>query len=171
MERTKILIEAIKEEGIDNILYLPCSTMTDLIGEFEKNTDINIYPLSREDEGIGLITGLYLAGKKPLLLIQDSGLGNSYNSIISLLETYQIPVPIICTRRGSIGEISAPNAMWADNTSALHKVLGLQEFLLGVTVPVSFWKNALKGAFFHSHLVNRPVIIQINLRNKSEYND
>lgn len=171
MTRDSAIISAIKEEGINVIYYVPCSTMVDIIKYFEKDMAVEIYPISREEEGVGLIAGAYLAGLRPLLLIQDSGLGNSYNAIIALLQCYQIPVPIITTRRGSVGEISAPNAMWADNTSMINKVLGLQEFLLGALLPLDMWKNAILGAFYHSKLVNKPVVIQVNLRNKGEFHD
>ena len=171
MERAEIIIEAIEEEGIDCILYVPCSTMTLIIDHFEKKDGFDIFPISREEEGVGMIMGLYLAGRKPLLLIQDSGLGNSYNAIVALLSAYQVPVPIMATRRGSIGEISAPNALWSDNTSAVNKILNLHEFLLGATVPIQMWKRAVLGAFYHAKLVNRPVIIQVNLRNRGEYRD
>lgn len=171
MTRDKAVIDAIKEEGINIIYYVPCSTMIDVIHFFESDATVEIYPISREEEGIGLITGAYLSGLRPLLLIQDSGLGNSYNAIIALLHCYNIPVPIMVTRRGSVGEISAPNAMWAENTSMVNKVMGIQEFLLGAILPIEMWKNAIKGAFYHSKLVNKPVIIQVNLRNKGEFND
>jgi len=171
MKRCEILIKAIEKEKIDTILYMPCSTMIDIIEHFQKKKDVSIFPISREEEGIGLITGLFLSGKKPLLMIQDSGLGNSYNAIITLLKCYQIPVVILITRRGSVGEVSAPNALWADNTSMLNKVLGLQEFLLGVNVPIELWGNAIQSAFHHAKLVNNPVLLQVNLRNRGEYSD
>lgn len=169
MKRDTAIINAILKEQIDVIFYVPCSTMIDIISYFEKSRKVDIYPISREEEGVGLITGAYLAGLKPLLLIQDSGLGNSYNAIVSLLQCYEIPVPIIVTRRGSIGEISAPNALWSVTTSDINQVLGVHEFLLGAVVPVELWENAVVGAFNHSKLLNRPVIIQVNLRNKGEF--
>lgn len=163
MSRSEALIEAIEEFGINTIFYLPCSTMKEVINHFEFKKNVELVPINREEEGIGLITGMYMSGLKPLLLIQDSGLGNSYNAIVSLLQLYHIAVPIVVTMRGYFMEISSPNSIWSSNTSAINRTLNLKEYILDDTLEIDFWKNRIIGAFSHLSIIHNPIIIQINL--------
>lgn len=64
-------------------------------------------PATREAEAIGIAAGAYLAGKKPVVYMQNSGLLDSINEVTSLLLPYQIPVLFSVTWRGFPGE-SAP---------------------------------------------------------------
>jgi sulfopyruvate decarboxylase alpha subunit len=66
----------------------------------EKDEGIKTIPVTREEEGVGICAGAYLAGKKTFMLIQSSGLGNSFNAIASLLKTYRIPILILASYRG-----------------------------------------------------------------------
>jgi len=50
---------------------------------------------------------LYLGGKRPTVLLQSSGLGNSLNALTSLLIPYQIPVLMVVSMRGDLGEWNA----------------------------------------------------------------
>ena|SRR3990167_8633327 len=54
---------------------------------------------TREDEAIGIAVGAKLAGKNPLVYMQNSGLGNSVDIITSLLKPYNINIDIIVQKR------------------------------------------------------------------------
>ena len=49
-------------------------------------------PVTREEEGVGIAAGAALAGGKPLLLMQNSGLGNCVNALASLTGLYELPL-------------------------------------------------------------------------------
>lgn len=95
----KILI-FLKEHNYDFGVTLPCGKLKNLFNLFNKEEEIQIVPLTREEEGIGICAGAYLAGKKPFMLIASSGLGNSFNAIASLLKIYSIPLLILASYRG-----------------------------------------------------------------------
>ncbi len=63
----------------------------------------------REEEGVGIAAGAALAGKKPLLLMQNSGLGNTINALMSLTRLYRLPLFIAyeSSRRPGRKNISA----------------------------------------------------------------
>lgn len=92
------IINILKQNKIEYTATLPCIKVKNLISLFPKNF-IHI-PLTREEEGIGICTGLYLAGKRSIMLIQSSGIGNSINAIMSLAKYYKIPLPILISQRG-----------------------------------------------------------------------
>ena len=54
-----------------------------------------------------MLSGAYLAGKRGALLMQNSGLGNCVNTIASLNIAAQIPVVMVISHRGDLGEYNA----------------------------------------------------------------
>ena len=60
--------------------------------------------LTREEDGVGISAGAYLAGARPLVVIQSSGLGNMFNALLSLTVTYGLPLPILASWRGGEGK-------------------------------------------------------------------
>ena len=98
------IISFLKDNGFDFGVTFPSSKLKNLLEMIEDDDEIFTVPVTREEEGVGVCAGAYLAGKKPFMLIQSSGLGNSFNAIASLLKTYRIPVLIIAEHRGSYNE-------------------------------------------------------------------
>lgn len=96
------VIEIMKKEGIDLIATLPCDRIKNLLPLVSKN-----FPeikLTREENGVGICAGAYLAGGKPLMLIQSTGLGNMINALESLNIICKIPLPVLTSWRGTYGE-------------------------------------------------------------------
>ena len=60
----------------------------------------------REEEGLGILSGAYLAGRRGALLMQNSGLGNCVNTLASLNVAGQIPVVLVISHRGDLGEFN-----------------------------------------------------------------
>ena len=98
------IISFLKDNGFDFGVTFPSGKLNNLLEMIEDDEEIFTVPVTREEEGVGVCAGAYLAGKKPFMLIQSSGLGNSFNAIASLLKTYRIPVLIIAEHRGSYNE-------------------------------------------------------------------
>jgi sulfopyruvate decarboxylase TPP-binding subunit len=55
---------------------------------------------SREEEAVGLAAGLALGGARPLVVMQQSGVGNALNAVFTLAEAYDIRFPILVVDRG-----------------------------------------------------------------------
>ena len=89
-----------EDEGYSHAIILPCERMGKLIEYIQNSSSIETVLVTREEEGVGISAGLFLSGKKPFMLIQSSGLGNSINAICSLLLAYQIPLLFVCSYRG-----------------------------------------------------------------------
>ena len=51
----------------------------------ENDKDIYYSAIPREEEGMGICAGAYLENKLPCIMMQNTGIGNSVNSIVSLL--------------------------------------------------------------------------------------
>ncbi|MBI4402252.1 MAG: sulfopyruvate decarboxylase subunit alpha [Nitrospirae bacterium] len=61
-------------------------------------------PSVREDEAVAMAAGAYMAGKVPAVLMQNSGLGTSLNTLISLNLIYRQPCLLIVSWRGFEGK-------------------------------------------------------------------
>ena len=98
MFNSETAIEAFLNSGIDYLIHVPATGMTSIYDFFEnRNSCINV---SREEEGIALAAGISLAGKLPLVFIQQSGVGNMLNAFIGLADGYDIYFPILVLDRG-----------------------------------------------------------------------
>ena len=86
------LYRQFKQKGFNFFIGIPGSELQDLIKAVQMDKD-NIYvPVNREDTAVAMAVGAYFAGKKPLVFLQNSGLGNIINILTSLLKLYEIPI-------------------------------------------------------------------------------
>ncbi len=76
------------------IAGIPCSKLKYFTDRIKK-----YIPCTREDEAMALAVGAYLAGKKPLVFLQNSGLGNIVDVITSLLKPYGIKIDLLISVR------------------------------------------------------------------------
>jgi len=96
----EIILHFLRVNGYDFGVIFPSSRLKGLYRLLEESDNFTIVNVTREEEGVGVCAGAHLAGKKPFMLIQSTGLGNSFNAIASLLKTYRIPILIIVSFRG-----------------------------------------------------------------------
>lgn len=143
MEIDKEIYDLIKSSDIDLILSLPCIYLKDLLIIINKENDIRNIPLTREEEGIGIFAGAYLGGMRPLMLIQNSGLGNSINAIKSLLELYEIPSAIMMSHRGSEGERIKAQIPMGNISEDLLKLIGFKVYEIENSSQIGIISKAL----------------------------
>lgn len=114
MDPTDHLYDTLKSTGLDFFVSVPCKLLGDLIDRLASDESIIYTPVSREEEGVGLACGAHLAGRRPAVVMQNSGFGNSVNAVLSLLNYYKVPVVFVVSHRGSPGEpIEAQKMMGA----------------------------------------------------------
>jgi len=92
------IVRALKEAGVDLFVTLPCEKARPLIDRVSEN--FRHIALATEEEGVGICAGAFLAGSKPAMLVQSSGVGHMINAICSLTKTYELPLLIFVSWRG-----------------------------------------------------------------------
>jgi sulfopyruvate decarboxylase subunit alpha len=97
------IVHCMLAEGIDFVCSVPCVMLAGVIRRIEQAPVAHI-PVTREEEGVGIAAGASLGGRRPALLMQNSGLGNSINALLSLTKLYGLPLPLIISQRGGKGE-------------------------------------------------------------------
>jgi len=100
MLSSEIFSKLLLSKGFDFYTGVPCSLLSGLIRIIDDDPKTPYFPAVREDAAVGLCTGAYLAGKLPVLLMQNSGLGYCLNAFTSLNLIYKIPVLVIMSWRG-----------------------------------------------------------------------
>lgn len=92
-----------KEAGFDFFTGVPCSFLTPLINRVIGGADFAYVPAASEGEAVAIAAGAWLAGRKTVMMMQNSGLGNAVNPLTSLNYPFKIPTLIIVTWRGGPG--------------------------------------------------------------------
>ncbi|MCP3944183.1 MAG: hypothetical protein GY710_22275 [Desulfobacteraceae bacterium] len=98
------LIKQIENNNFNFAAGVPCGVLKDYINHFSENNNIHHIIAQNESEAVAITAGAYLAGKKPILYMQNSGFFKSINEFTSLLIPYNIPLLSIITYRGCEGE-------------------------------------------------------------------
>lgn len=98
-----LIVDTMLSEGIDFVCSMPCVMLAGVLKKLAQAPVTHI-PVTREEEGVGIAAGAALGGKRPALLMQNSGLGNSLNALLSLTRLYRLPLPLIISQRGGKGE-------------------------------------------------------------------
>src|SRR5205807_9752136 len=79
--RPETLIEEFKKNGVTHIITIPDSETNYLYELMEQQPWLDIVPTSREGETFAIALGLNLAGKVPVILIQNTGMMESGDSL------------------------------------------------------------------------------------------
>jgi len=104
MKISQQIIHKLKKGGVNFFLSVPCKLLANMITILEQDKEIYYTAIPREEEGMGICAGAYLGNKLPCLMMQNTGIGNSVNAIVSLLQLYQVPVVFLISYRGTPGE-------------------------------------------------------------------
>lgn len=127
---------ALVNEGVDWATGVPCSLLTGLFAELEAGTKgIDYVPAPREDTAVGLAVGAALAGRRPLVLMQNSGLGYCLNVLTSLTLVYGIHPFLVVSWRGHDGRDAVEHDVIGRELVALLDVLGIAWHVLDPTDP------------------------------------
>jgi sulfopyruvate decarboxylase subunit alpha len=98
------IVAGLKKAGIDFIATLPDEKVVEVIRTVESDPAVKHVPLCREEEGIGICAGAYLAGKKTALIMQNAGFLNSCNALTTTSLQFQIPILLLIYYAGDMGD-------------------------------------------------------------------
>ena len=128
MDSSDAIYNGLKDVGIDFIVSVPCVNLSKILNMIDYDDEIIHIPVTREEEGIGICAGAYLGGKKPAILMQNSGLGNSINALKSLTELYEMPLLMIMSHRGTEGENICGQVPMGESTPRILEAMDFKFF-------------------------------------------
>ena len=97
-----------RERGYDFYTGVPCSFLTPFINRAISSNMTDYVGAASEGEAVAIAAGAWLAGRKTVVMCQNSGLGNCINPITSLNFPFRIPTLLITTWRGQPGVADEP---------------------------------------------------------------
>ena len=113
MNPSLAVYQGMKRAGINFATSVPCVNLQELLALVSGDPDIIHVPVTREEEGVGICAGAWMGGRRPALLMQNSGLGNSINALASLDMLYGIPLLMIISHRGARASRLSVRCPWA----------------------------------------------------------
>ena len=147
------VIDIMKACGIDTALTLPCDRMKKLLPLIPLN--FKEVRLMREEGGVGIAAGLYMAGRKPAMVIQSTGIGNSLNVLSSLHKTFEMPLPILASWRGVYKENIPAQVHWGKSLPGVLDNTGIPYVVVEKPAELS----AVRSAIFTAYEENTPYVV------------
>jgi sulfopyruvate decarboxylase subunit alpha len=165
-QRSNAVIEGIEAINPDHVLHLASSTLKRVLDHFISGPGAvgrRVFAMPREEEGVIVAAGLALAGRRPLMVFQDNGIGNLLTALLTFPQPYHVPLFGIVTRRGGLGEYNSMIHTISERSEALLDAAGVRWFQLDARTPVEAWAPEIQRAWEFSRTTHRPVFVLVNL--------
>src|SRR6266508_4144577 len=101
---SRIVYDALKACGVRLMSALPETWLVHLIRLAEDDPAVILVRLAKEEEGVGVSMGAHLAGMRSAMLMQNHGLFAAVNGIVSGAMLYKMPLVMLISDRGHLGE-------------------------------------------------------------------
>jgi len=101
---SRLIHDALKACGVRLVSALPETWLVHLIRFAEEDPDMILVRLAKEEEGVGISAGAHLAGVRSAMLMQNHGFLAAINGIVSCAQLYRIPLLMLISHRGELGE-------------------------------------------------------------------
>jgi phosphonopyruvate decarboxylase len=124
--KAKDFLILLKKYGFNFFTGIPCSYLSALCEVLNKENSFLHIPAVREDIAVGLSVGAYLAGKLPVIYMQNSGLGYSLEAFASLHLIYYIPSLVLVSYRGPEDKGWEEHLVMGKHTEDLLKAFNLK---------------------------------------------
>ena len=122
----QVVHAGLRQHDVRLVAHVPDAVLTPLIKALEADPDFDSVPLTREEEGVGILSGAYLGGRRGALLMQSSGLGNTINALGGLPLAYHLPFLMIVSPRGRLGEFNPSQVPAGHAAPRLLDALGIE---------------------------------------------
>ena len=116
------LAAQLQMHGFDFYTGVPCSLIEDLIAVLERGRQPYVAAV-REDIAVGVAAGAWLGGRRPVMLMQNSGLGTSLNALASLSLMYGFPALMLVTWRGHGGKDAPEHLLMGEISPGLLELM------------------------------------------------
>ena len=128
MDVDEEIVSSLKEVDVGFFGTYPCAKIRQLYRLVHAN--FRCVALSKEEEGVGICAGAALAGIRPAMLIQSTGLGNMLNALCSLTITYRLPLLVLASWRGVYGETIPAQVPLGKRLPRILKAAGIRFYIV-----------------------------------------
>lgn len=137
------------------VTTVPCKQLAGVIEAIDRHPAIHHVPSNKEDEGMGLCAGAWMGGKRSCIIMQNTAIGVTINTLATLIQFYRMPLPMLISYRGELGEPVACQVEMAVHTKALLNQLHIPTYHFHKQADADELDAILKYTF----MCNKPVAI------------
>jgi phosphonopyruvate decarboxylase len=148
------------DEHFHFITGVPCSYFKQMLSFLSQETKFELSHIlaTREDEAIGIASGIVLSGKKTIVYMQNSGFGNIGDALTSLAQLYKLPMLILVSYRGLEPDKDFPeHSLMGDVTEPILQAMNVPYFDL----TEENWTNDMQAAISKMEAISSPVVLLV----------
>jgi sulfopyruvate decarboxylase TPP-binding subunit len=86
------VVAALKSCGVTHVVWIPDSVLGQWDAALEADAELKLIRACREAEALGVAAGLLLGGKRPVVLLQCTGLFDAGDALRNLVYDLKLPV-------------------------------------------------------------------------------
>jgi sulfopyruvate decarboxylase alpha subunit len=144
----EIVVRVLKQNKVDLVAYVPDKVLAPLIRRVHADGFFTVLNPAREEEAVGIVAGAYMAGKRGIVLMQTSGFATLANVLASLAVPCQIPVLMMISERGTLGDFQLGQAIVCRTMRPVLGSLGIEHYAITRLEDVEFIVDSMiKQAF------------------------
>ncbi|MDX2201422.1 MAG: thiamine pyrophosphate-binding protein [Hyphomicrobiaceae bacterium] len=121
------VLREMKAREINTLCTIPDGGLTRLLNLVSDDKAMRLITLSTEEEGMGLVTGQWLGGKRAMIAMQSSGVGNCINAL-GFPSVMRVPCLMLVTMRGQWGEFNPWQVSMGQATRPVLEAVGVKCF-------------------------------------------
>ena len=122
----EIVRDVLKRNEVKLVTYVPDNVLNPLISAIHADPYFTAFVTTREEEAVGIVAGAWMGGIRGIVLMQTSGFATLPNVLASLAVPYQIPVLMMVSERGTLGEFNVGQAMVARTMRPALLAMGIE---------------------------------------------
>ena len=150
------VLAEMKKNGVTHVVWLPDSETNWLYMLMKNDPEFDLIPVSREGQPFSVAAGLSVGGKNPIILIQNTGMMESGDSLRGWCLGMNIPVVMMVGYRGYTRHgVNSDTA--ATYTERFLNAFGIQYYL----VENDSDAERISVAFEEAQATKRPVAILV----------
>lgn len=155
MSINRKIADALLNNRVEFVTTVPCKQLAGVIELIDQDKRFIHVPSNKEDEGMGLCAGAFMGGKRSCIIMQNTAIGVTINTLVTLIQYYNIPLPMLISYRGEVGEKVACQVEMAVHTKALLEQLSIPTYHFHKPDDVA----ELDGILKHTFMAKKPVAI------------
>lgn len=132
------VVGVLKRNEIRLVTYVPDKVLAPLIKAIEADDYFTTFIPAREEEAVGIVCGSLMGGLRGIVLMQTSGFATLANVLASLAVPYQIPLLMMVSERGTLGEFNVGQALVCRTMRPVLDSLGIETHTLSRADDVDF---------------------------------
>ena len=141
----RAILDQLNKNGVTHVVWLPDSETNFMYQQMVAETSLHLVPVCREGESMAIAAGLWVGGEKPVVLIQNTGMFESGDSIRGLAVDINFPLVMMIGYRGWTRHGVTPDSAGRFTEPILH-AWGINHYLVETDEDVDRISTAFEEA-------------------------